>query len=57
MEVRKGFRFSQATSDNLKELVEMGVVRNETEAIDLAVEHFLTEKKTRAESRLAEESS
>lgn len=43
--VRKNFVFSQNTGDNLKELVKMGIVKNETEAVDMSVEHFLTEKK------------
>ncbi len=43
---QKEFRFCQTTIDNLKELVELGIVRNETEAIDLSLMHFLTEQKT-----------
>ncbi len=45
---QKAFRFSRATCDNLHELVTLGIVRNETEAIDLAIMHFLVEKKTEA---------
>ncbi len=44
--VQKAFRFSRTTANNLKELVDLGIVRNETEAVDLAIMHFLTEKKT-----------
>lgn len=47
VEIRKGFKFCQATVNNLKELVSLGIVRNETEAIDLSVQHFLSEHKTR----------
>ncbi len=47
VEIRKGFKFCQATVNNLKELVSLGIVRNETEAIDLSVQHFLSEQKTK----------
>lgn len=48
---QKAFRFCQVTVDNIKELVELGIVRNETEAIDMSVMHFLTERKTEARFR------
>ena len=46
-EKQKGFRFSKRTINNLRGLIDdLGVVRNETEAVDLALEHLYTELKT-----------
>lgn len=46
-EKQKGFRFSKRTIDNLRAMIDdLGVVRNETEAVDLALEHMVTELKT-----------
>lgn len=45
-ETRKGYRFSGRTIENLEFLIKTGVVRNETEAIDLALEHLATEYRT-----------
>ena len=42
-----GFRFSNRTMNNLNALVEMGLARNRTEAIDFALEHIVTEEKTK----------
>lgn len=41
-ETRRGYRFSRRTIENLEYLIKTEVVRNETEAIDLAIEHFTT---------------
>jgi hypothetical protein len=46
-EERKGYRFSFRTIENLKYLVNMGIARNETEAIDFALEAFASEYRTR----------
>jgi hypothetical protein len=46
-EFRKGYRFSRRTIDNLDYLIKIGVVRNETEAIDLAIEALASEYRTR----------
>jgi hypothetical protein len=46
-EERRGFRFSFRTIENLKYLVDMGIARNETEAIDFALEAFASEYRTR----------
>ncbi len=46
-EERRGYRFSFRTIENLKYLVNMGIARNETEAIDFALEAFASEYKTR----------
>lgn len=35
------------TINNLQELIEMGIARNKTEAIDLALEHIVTEETTK----------
>ena len=45
---QKGFRFSNLTITNLKELVDSGVVRNETEAVDLAIMKLHTEWRMKA---------
>lgn len=44
---RRGFKFSLRTIENLEYLVKTGVVRNETEAIDFALEALASEYKTR----------
>lgn len=46
-EKREGFRFSNRTINNLKALIEMGLARNKTEAIDFALEHVVTEETTK----------
>lgn len=44
---QQAFRFCQVTTRNLEELVDLGIVRNKTEAIDLAIMRFLAEEKAR----------
>jgi hypothetical protein len=56
IEKREGFRFSQRTIDNLKALLDMGLVRNKTEAIDIALEHLVTEEKTKRMLRANQQS-
>ena len=52
-EKQKGFRFSKRTINNLRGLIDdLGVVRNETEAVDLALEHLYTELKTREQMEI-----
>lgn len=46
-ENREGFIFSTRTINNLKALIDMGLARNKTEAIDIALEHIVTEEKTK----------
>ncbi len=40
--VRRNYAFSQRTIENLKWLIDHRIYRNETEAIDLAIEHMRT---------------
>lgn len=47
-ENREGFRFSNRTINNLRAIIEMGLARNKTEAIDIALEHLVTEEKTKS---------
>ena len=46
-EKREGFRFSERTTNNLSALIEMGLARNKTEAVDIALEHIVTEERTK----------
>lgn len=43
----KTFRFSNRTVENAKALVEMGLSRSMTDAIETALEHIVTEEKTK----------
>lgn len=47
MEKRENFKFNMRTINNIAELVEMGLARNKTEAIDIALEHIVTEERTK----------
>ena len=40
--VRRNYAFSHRTIENLKWLIDHRIYRNETEAIDLAIEHMRT---------------
>lgn len=48
----KGFRFGMRTVNNINAVIEeLGLARNQTEAIDLALEHFVTEERTRRDMK------
>lgn len=47
MDKRESFKFSMRTIQNIQALIELGLARNKTEAIDLALEHMVTEETTK----------
>lgn len=46
-EKREGFRFCNRTVSNMDAIIQMRQARNKTEAIDIALEHLVTEEKTK----------
>ncbi len=49
--VRRNYAFSQRTIENLKWLIDHKIYRNETEAIDLAIERMRTIYEMKEESK------
>jgi hypothetical protein len=52
--VRRNYAFSQRTIENLKWLIDHRIYRNETEAIDLAIERMRTMYEMSEETSISE---